>query len=626
MKFRFSNWKPSLAMLGALTALAVTGCGDDGSAPATPADGDGGSQQGPDGGGGGGGDESTTDESTTKPTNTSEPGNGETTEPGNTNSDGETEPNPTTEVDGSTPVPGDDGGTEPPPASGDVDDLIASICDWEFRCCDDGERKFRFGPSITDAATCKERFVHELRNSNSTKNPFAGGPAAGGLLASLAYAINLGRVDVNADAVAACTEQWNALECNQPAPDEVERCTAGNSDEVNPCALNELFKPILEQDATCTPSLGQSGTNDIECVEGTSCLTAEDPANGNGVPSCIKRSVVEEPCTEDVDCDFGLYCDGSSCAEKGDLGDECSYEDDEGSGMHPNTCKPGLSCDPDSKECVAACSEGYECLVDSQCPADFSCAPVYADDDELFHVCRSLGSKTTDQCDDQNDCVADQYCNKGVEDTIGNCAGDKDVDEDCTSVAGECVEGTYCDAVDVQCKAYNTPDEQCTRADNTSADPKDFPECAPSTAGCFPRYNEDAVAVEYFCRNAKNANGADCWVPADCQSGKCEAVSDEELAAEPYRTGWVCTAGADVGDECDVSHSCRAGTVCDPVEAECVEQIAPGANCENPDTESADSYLCANSVCAEQWDMLICSDAPVPESAGGSGVTCDGNE
>jgi hypothetical protein len=24
--------------------------------------------------------------------------------------------------------------------------------------------------------------------------------------------------------------------------------------------------------------------------------------------------------------------------------------------------------------------------------------------------------------------------------------------------------------------------------------------------------------------------------------------------------------------------------------------------------------------------MLICSDAPVPESAGGSGVTCDGNE
>jgi hypothetical protein len=334
--------------------------------------------------------------------------------------------------------------------------------------------------------------------------------------------------------------------------------------------------------------------------------------------------VAEEPCSDDTDCDFDLYCDGASCAEKGDEGDACTYEDDEGSGMHPNSCKPGLSCDPDSSECVAACSAGYECLVDSQCPEDFSCAPVYTDDDELFHVCRSLGSKTTDQCDNETDCVENQYCNKGVEDTIGNCAGDKDVDEDCTGVAGECVEGTFCDGVYAQCKAYNTPDEQCTRADNTSADPKDFPECAPSTAGCFPRYNEDVVAVEYFCRNTKNANGADCWVAADCQSGKCEVDDD----ADPYlyRTGYLCTAGADVGEDCDGSHSCKAGTVCDPNEAKCVEQIAPGANCENPDTEAADSYLCANSVCAEQWDMLICSDAPVPETAGGSGVTCDGNE
>lgn len=626
MKFRFSNMKPSLAMLGALAALVVTGCGDDGSAPATPASEDGGTQVAPDGGGGGGGDESTTEgeTTTTEPANTSEP-NGNTSEPGNTSTDGETEPNPTTEGDGgATTAPSGDGGTEPPPAGGgNVDDLIAAICDWEFRCCDDGERKFRFGPSITDAATCKERFVRELRESNSTKNPFVGGPAAGGLLASLAYAINLSRVDVNSEAVSACTEQWTALECNKPAPDEVEACTATDSEVTNPCALNELFEPKLEQDATCTPSLGQSGTNDIECVPGTSCLAADDPANGNGVPSCIKRSVVDEPCTDDVDCDFGLYCDGSSCAAKGDLGDECTYEDDEGTGNHPNSCKPGLSCDPDSKECVAACSAGYECLTDFQCPEGLSCAPVYTDDDELFHVCRNLGSKITDQCDNEDDCVENQYCNKGAEDTIGNCASDKNVDEDCTGVAGECEEGTFCNLTEGTCKAYNTPDEQCSRADNTYGSPKDFPECSPTTAGCFPRYDEEAVAVEYFCRSAKNANGSDCWVNEDCQSGKCEVDDD----ADPYlyRTGFICTAGLDVGEDC-ADHSCKAGTVCDPVEIKCVEQIAPGANCENPETEEADTYLCANSVCAEQWDMLICSDAPVPESAGGSGVSCDGNE
>lgn len=618
MTFRFTNWKPSVALLGAFAALAVAGCGDDGADSGGPSDGDGGSQQGPDAGGN---DDTTTtpdDENTSEPSNETEPSD-ETTAPNNGSSDGGTEPNPTTEVDGSTPT--GDGGTEPPPASEDIDDLIGAICEWEFRCCDDGERAFRFGPSIQDAATCRARFVQELHESNSTKNPFVSGSAAGGLLGSLAYAINLSRVQVNGEAVAACTERWNALGCNEPAPDEVEHCTAGGSNEVDPCSLNELFKPILEQDGTCTPSLGQGATNDIECVVGTSCLAADDPANGNGVPSCIKRSLAGDFCQDDTDCDFGLYCDGSECAERGDEGDDCTYDDDEGSGIHPNTCKPGLSCEPGSHECVAACSAGYECLTDYQCPEGLSCAPVY-EGEELFHICRELGSQINDQCDDEHDCVEDQYCNIADGDSIGNCAGDKDVDEDCTGVPGQCTSGTFCDLVEAQCKAYNTPDEQCTRADSVYADPKDFPECSPTTAGCFPRYNEELLAVEYFCRNAKNANGSDCWVNADCQSGKCEIVDDPE----PYRTGWACTAGADVGDDCDGYHSCKAGTVCDPVEAKCVEQLAPGTNCENPETEEGDSYLCANSVCAEQWNSLICSDAPVPETAGGSGVTCDGNE
>jgi hypothetical protein len=616
MKFRFSNWKPSLVMFGALTALAVTGCGDDGSTDA-PGGGDAGEQSN-DTSGEPSGEETTTEGRTSEPSETTGP-NGETSEPNGSSGTG-TEPVPTTDVDGSVPPSGDGGTTEPPPASGNVDDLIGAICEWEFRCCDDGERAYRFGPSIADAATCRERFVQELRESNSTKNPFVAGQAAGGLLASLAYAINLSRVEINEEAVAACTEQWNDLGCNEPAPDEVERCTAGNTDVVNPCSLNELFKPVLEQDDTCTPSLGQGGSNDIECVEGTSCLAADDPANGNGFPSCIKRGLIEDFCQDDSDCDFGLYCDGSSCAEKGDEGDDCTYDDDEGAGIHPNSCKPGLSCDPESLVCVAACTKGYECQSDYQCPDGLSCAPVYADD-ELFHVCRDLGDSITDQCDDQNDCVEDQYCNRAdPADTIGNCAGDKDVDEECTGVTGQCTDGTFCDAVEGTCKAYNTPDEECSRADNTSADPKDFPECSPTTAGCFPRYDADNATLQYFCRNAKNANGVECWVAADCQSNKCELDPAEESP-----TGYVCTAGADVGEDCDAYMSCKAGAVCDPEAGECVAQLLPGEDCENPDTEMADSYLCANGMCSEQWDSLICSDGPVPESAGGSGVTCDGN-
>src|SRR5690606_17657053 len=179
--------------------------------------------------------------------------------------DEDTEPGPITDGDGATPIPNGDGGTDPVPVTGDVDDLIGAVCAWEFRCCDEGERAFRFGPSITDAETCRARFVRELRESNSTKNPFVAGSAASGLLASLAYSINLGRVEVNEDAVAACTKQWNDLGCNEPAPEKAERCTASEPGATNPCSLNELFKPILEQDDTCTPSLGQGATNDVEC-------------------------------------------------------------------------------------------------------------------------------------------------------------------------------------------------------------------------------------------------------------------------------------------------------------------------------------------------------------------------
>jgi hypothetical protein len=519
----------------------------------------------------------------------------------------------TQEYDSSGPL---DSGTADTSLRGDLDDLIGAICGWEFRCCDDGERSYRFGPAITDADTCTARFVHELRQSNSTKNPFVAGPAASGLLASLAYAINLRRVEVDADAVAACTAQWQARDCNQPAPETAGYCGSALTDGVDTCSLNTLFKPALKRDDACTPNLGQGATNDIECVPGTSCLAADDPANGNEVPSCVKCSLAMEFCQEDSDCDFGLYCDGDVCVENGDAGDSCTY------GSPRNTCKLGLKCDPTNQICTAPCTNGFECEDHDQCPSGSSCAPTFIDDD-LFNVCRDLGRAVTDLCRDERDCVQTQHCQRvDGGDPIGSCVPDRELGDDCSGLPGECAAGTFCDSAVGTCQAHNTPDQQCTRANDTGADPKNFPECSPSTAGCFPRYNDDVVAVEYFCRNAKNENGADCWVNADCQSGKCEVDGD----ADPYlyRTGFICTPGGDVGEECDAYHSCSAGAVCDPAEAVCVVQLAPGANCDNPDTESGDSYLCANGVCVEQWDMVLCSDAPVPESAGGSGVSCDG--
>jgi hypothetical protein len=64
-------------------------------------------------------------------------------------------------------------------------------------------------------------------------------------------------------------------------------------------------------------------------------------------------------------------------------------------------------------------------------------------------------------------------------------------------------------------------------------------------------------------------------------------------------------------------------------EAVCVAQLDPGEDCENPEVRGGgDATLCKNNDCLENWDEngidFICSDAPVPESNGGDGLTCGG--
>src|SRR5690606_30905790 len=126
------------------------------------------------------------------------------------------------------------------------------------------------------------------------------------------------------------------------------------------------------------------------------------------------------------------------------------------------------------------------------------------------------------------------------------------------------------------------------------------------------------------------AEDADCYPMGDslseCAAGlRCEAT---DLAAT-----WVytCTAGAELDDDCDADYGddedldCGPGLTCK--EGVCIAQVGPGSDCEDLDDNTAgDPTLCTNSSCMENWDEngpdFICSDAPVPESNGGDGLTC----
>jgi hypothetical protein len=140
-------------------------------------------------------------------------------------------------------------------------------------------------------------------------------------------------------------------------------------------------------------------------------------------------------------------------------------------------------------------------------------------------------------------------------------------------------------------------------------------QCGPSSAGCLN------LGTEFQCRNARLTNGTACGDDDACASGRCEFANGASSR--------TCIAGATAGQDCDeleednAAQTCAPGLLC--FEGTCTLQAAPGTSCENPD-EEADNAMCANGVaCDPQWEADLCTDAAVPKTNGGTGLTCDGN-
>lgn len=542
-----------------------------------------------------------------------------------------------TAIDTNTDTPTDSGtdtdtGTEPIDAATALNHLITVFCEWEFSCCTQGERAYRLGMGTAEntAADCVELLTYELNESNDTNIPLhLTQTGAMAIVPQIAYTVDLDRVTVNAEGVAACATWLDTLECNQPVdPAASTSCEEGvSAADANPCALSKMFNPGLMEGDVCTndTALFEGAFNDIECELGTTCIPPGDPGNNTDQALCINRGLDGDPChvsgSKD-NCDFNLYCAADNhCTPKAEAGEACSYANlnrpEPGDLAIP--CKPGLSCNPildDSSNgaglCVAACSTGSLCEVDSQCPAGQSCAPANVGNDSTgFSVCRPLGSDATHRCGSHDDCVPTSYCN-----AQGVCAADSAISGSCTEDA-QCPDGTFCDTG--TCTAFTQNGTACTR------DPETFeaPECGPTAVGCI--YDEDAG--ETICSTAKVANGAACEEDYDCASGLCE-----QLTADGVPEDMVCYAGAAAGDACDdipasfvASRTrCAPGLECDADTNLCYALLGPGANCEAEAGGVADDMVCA-TTCEDTWGEFMCSDGPVDILDGGTGLVCDGS-
>ena len=473
-------------------------------------------------------------------------------------------------------------GTVDEPA--DLEALVAALCEWEFKCCSDGEVDYRLGPFAQDAADCTERFLQQvMSNDNDAHSPRAD------LLFVLGYSVDLERSEPDADNVAACAEQWQDQVCSQTFDGEPASCATAHPSD--PCALSNLFTGKLAPGEEC--SEGLAGFADIECMPGATCEQVE-----NGDWACVDKGLADDFCEADAACDDGLFCEISTgrCAEKGGVGEPCAFADPQepNAGTESLPCKASLSCDPSRNTCAAYCAAGFDCADDSACPRGQSCIP-HDIGEATYTYCAPRGDSNGDRCDTQPDCGAGYHCNGAA------CASDIGVEDACGS-DDECEAGLYCA---VTCRVVKNAGEDCAG---------DF-ECNPgTTVGCI---TTDGARQ---CRTSELAVGDEC-VPGERDGGNWRSAGlCEDLAADGSAQP-VCHAGAPVAASCDEDPGtqsilrCATELYCD--EGLCNVKADSGEACGDDQ-----DLQCLNGNCVEIWEAEYCSDLPpvvAPDL-----VTCDG--
>ena len=109
-----------------------------------------------------------------------------------------------------------------------LEPVIKASCDWVFTCCTAGEARLSLGPFVADTADCTVRVLDSLLAGNKSPAPgLSVGPATDILY--VARSLELGRVTLDEEAMAACVAYLDARECNEPPPEEPPVPKSGNA-------------------------------------------------------------------------------------------------------------------------------------------------------------------------------------------------------------------------------------------------------------------------------------------------------------------------------------------------------------------------------------------------------------
>jgi slime mold repeat-containing protein len=365
--------------------------------------------------------------------------------------------------------------------------------------------------------------------------------------------------------------------------------------DFNPCTVADVCQggycsgaPVDCDDGNlCTADYCDYGTgacvhqttdcNDVNACTDDSC----NPATGQcqNVPrpngaSCDDQSA----CTQDEACTDG-QCTGvaTTCND----GDPCTTD----------------VCDPSTGQCVFV---PVSCVDSNPCTAD-SCDPETGQ-------CRHTPLPPGAQCDDNNLCTHDDFCN-----IFGSCSGIQVVCNDnntCTNefcnsgsgtcqyfpISGPCDDGNACTTFDFcnngQCTGSAVP---CNDGDPCTAD-----SCDPATGQC--------TFTPVTC-----SDGNDCTVDScDRFTGQCHhsPVPDENTPCNDGNEctqGTVCQAGVCVGGFpifCFDNNTCTTDT-CDPALGCLYPPVADGVQCDDFDQCTAQDR-CLNGGC--QGTPTNCDD------------------
>jgi hypothetical protein len=603
-------------------------------------------------------------------------------------------------------------------ATAGVGDVVDALCDIEANCCTQEELAFRFGGGIQTKDDCVDLFT-DLVNNGFTPG-FLGqtaGGAAGSVIRSvigIAQAFNDQdvRVELDGDAVDACVDALRDYECPTVAigdgdgdgdcsEDGPNPFCGVEADPDNPCQLDKLLNGLQESGERCGV-IRVSGLYEVDsmvqdCGDGLVCRNTEGMGPGEGPGAafgiCLEPPVEGDRCLSDYDCMGGddLFCNTrtNECQARGGVGDDCSYVDttfedgdlfvdevdDNGAfdeyyapslPRQRIECQDDLFCDPDTKKCVARCTEGAFCASNEDCSEDTICNktafPEIFDRTEGFWGVCTAPIADEEPCTVRNDqgpsgprwsltrgWMGESECASGrcmdnptTEGTDPTCAPAGGMGADCTEsdtsgssiVNWECDSG-YCDVNDT-CKPACTPvfeQDECDEcpgegdlvdytcpeghycAEESYTNVKQRPVCKVTIANeqeCDLVWgdNEDYYSGEGFDASCQSG---------DCYFGTCQTPKASGVACEFSSYDGSYDDTCDEGLFCDGEIVFEEGYYDQGGEGECAALLDEGDDCGNP-------YL---DRCSDGLECVPVNFASVtltaPDSSGTLTITADGN-